>query len=137
MEPNKVAEAQHEPRDWAYPSLAASGIVEIELPTLPGSPNPTERLHARNFGSHVARAVERSLHGNPYPKSGPQQGPAQVLQHYVATARGAKLLDEKTLDYLGRLSKEFAAEKGEHRRTYFKTMVSPFLNGLKPGPRQK
>ena len=140
MRPNTIDESQRITTDergtWAYPSLAQSGHVEIELPSLPGSIHATERLHARDFGPHVAGRIEASLRGNPYLRSGPQQSPAEVLGHYVATARGAKLLDGQTLDYMARLSKEFAAEKGEHRQTYFETMVRPFLIGLKPERRK-
>jgi hypothetical protein len=121
-----------ERESWAYPSLAQSGHVEIELPSLPGSPVPTERLHARDFGRHVAEAVERSVKGNPYPNSGPQQGPAEVLGHYIATARGSKLLDRGTLEYAGRLAKEFAAQKAEDQQKYFESMVRPYLLSLKP-----
>jgi hypothetical protein len=141
MEPNTIDKGQQLTLDerlksWTYPSAAASGHVEVELPSLPGSPYPTERLHARDFGRHVAGKIESTLKRNPYLKSGPQQSPAEVLGHYVATARGAKLMDEKTLAYMGRLSKEFAAEKGESRQTYFESMVRPFLNGLKPERRK-
>jgi hypothetical protein len=142
MEPNKIAESQQMTVDdrgsWVSPSLAASGHVEIELPTLPGSPNSVERLHACDFGPHVAGAVERSMRRNPYLKSGPQQGPAEVLSHYQAVAKGSKLLDEGTLDYMARLAKEFAAAKGdEDRQKYHATMIRPFLNGLTPKRRQK
>ena len=119
-----------------YASAAASGHVEVELPTLPGSPDPTERLLAVDFGPHVAGKIESAMKRQPYLKSGPQQGPVEVLGHYLATARGANLLDEGTVGYMARLAKEFAAEKGEHRQTYFKTMIRPFLNGLKPERRK-
>jgi hypothetical protein len=119
-------------KGWAYPSLAKSGTVEIELPSLPGSPRPTEMLHVKDFGRHVAGAVERSLKGNPYPKSGPKQSPAEVLGHYVGTARGARLLDKASLARLERLSKEFAGEQGEDRQKYFETMIRPYLISLTP-----
>jgi len=136
MEPNKLDESQRiateERGSWAYPSLAASGHVEVEVPSLPGSPRPTEMLHVKDFGRHVAGAVERSLKGNPYPKSGPKQSPAEVLGHYVGTARGARLLDKGTLARLERLGKEFAGERGEDRQKYFETMIRPYLISLTP-----
>ena len=120
-------------KSWAYPSLAKSGHIEIEVPSLPGSPRPTEMLHARDFGGHVAGKIEASLKGNPY-KSGPQQNPAQTFNHYIAVAKGAKLVDEGTLDYGGRLARQFdrAADQG----AFFKRTIRPFLNGLKPERRK-
>lgn len=139
-EMNKMAESQQitvdERGNWQYPSLAAEGYVEVELPSLPGSPNPTERLHARGFGSHVAGKIESSIRGNPYLKSGPQQNPAQVLAHYLGVAKGSKLVGPDAISQMERLAKEFAVQKGEARNTYYKTMVRPFLNGLKPTKRR-
>lgn len=120
-----------------YASASATGYVEVELPSLPGSPNAVERLHARDFGPHVVGRIEASMNRPGYLRSGPQQSPAEVLGHYVATARGSKLLDDSTLEYMGRLSKEFAGQKGESRQTYFETMVRPYLLSLTPKRRQK
>jgi hypothetical protein len=135
MEPNKVAEAQHEPRDWAYPSLAASGHVEVELPSLSGSPNATERLHARDFGGHVASKIECSLRGNPYPKSGTQQNPVQTFNHYIAVARGSKLLDIGSINRMEALARQL--DKAADQREFFSRTIRPFLNGLKPERRQR
>jgi len=119
-----------------YASASATGYVEVELPSLPGSPNAVERLHARDFGPHVVGRIEASMNRPGYLRSGPQQNPAVVLAHYVATARGSKLLDERTLDYMGRLSKEFTGQKGESRQTYYTTMIRPYLLSLTPKRRQ-
>lgn len=119
-----------------YASAAASGHVEVEIPSLPGSPNAVERLHARDFGPHVMGKIESAMRRQGYMKSGPQQDAAATLAHYLATARGTKLLDQSTLDYGERLVKEFAAQKADSRRTYFDTMVRPFLNGLTPQRRK-
>jgi hypothetical protein len=114
MKPNTIDEGQRitadSRGDWQYPSAAASGHIEVELPTLPGSTNAVERLHARDFGPHVVSRIEASMNRQGYLRSGPQQGPTEVLAHYVAAARGTKLLDGGTLEYLGRISKEFAAQ---------------------------
>jgi hypothetical protein len=120
-----------------YASAAAEGMVEIELPSLPGSPNSTERMLAKNFGPIIAGKIEASMNRQGYLTSGSQQGPAEVLQHYLASAKGAKLLDQDTLDYAARLHKEFAAEKGEHRQAYFQSTVKPFLHGLTPRRRKR
>jgi len=139
MEPIKLNESQRiatdERGDWAYPSLAASGFVEVELPSLPGSPNPTERLHARDFGGHVASKIESSLRGNPYPKSGPQQNPAQTLNHYIAVARGAKLVDNGSINRLEALARQL--DKASDQREFFSRVVRPYLNSLKPERRQR
>jgi len=123
--------------NWAYASAAASGDTEVVLPALPGSPNREERLLTKDFGPTVAAKIEAALKRQPYLRSGPSQSPPDVLAHYIATARGAKLLDDGTLHDLERLCKEFSAEKGEHRGTYFATMVRPFLNGLTPKRRKQ
>ena len=137
MEPNKPNESQRIATDergsWAYPSLAQSGHVEIELPSLPGSPRPTEMLHASALGPRVAEAVERAVRGNPY-KSGPQQNPAQTFRHYLASARGAQLLDERTLNRMEALAKQFDREPDQG--AFFKRTIRPFLNGLKPERRK-
>ena len=139
MEPTKPNESQRIATDergsWAYPSLAQSGHVEIELPSLPGSPRPTEMLHARDFGPHVAGAVERSMRGNPYPKSGPQQNAAQTFRHYLAVARGSQLLDNGSTNRMEALAKQFDREPDQG--AFFKRTIRPFLNGLKPERREK
>ena len=96
-----------------YASASATGHVEVVLPTLPGSPNGEERMLAKDFGPIVLGKIESAMNKQGYLKSGPQQGPAQVLAHFASAARGAKLLDVGTLDYMARLSKEFAAAKGD------------------------
>lgn len=134
MEPNKVIETQDERGDWAYPSLAATGHVEVELPSLPGSPRPTEQLHARDFGGHVVSKIEASFAGNPY-KSGPQQNPAQTLNHYIAVARGAKLVDNGSINRLETLARQL--DKASDQREFFSRVVRPYLNSLKPQRRQR
>ena len=71
-----------------YASAAAEGRVEIELPSLPGSPNSVERLHAVDFGAHVAGKIESSMTQQGYIKSGPQQTGPQV---FVITWRARKV----------------------------------------------
>jgi len=118
-----------------YASAAASGHIEIELPALPGSPNPTERLHARDFGPHVVGQLESSLKRQPYMKSGPQQSPAGVLRHYVAVARGASLMDSATINRMESLAANF--EKEPDQAEYFSQVVRPYLLSLTPKRRQQ
>lgn len=134
MEPNKVTETQDERGDWAYPSLAQSGHIEVELPSLPGSPRPTEQLLARDFGGHVASKIEASFLGNPY-KSGPKQNPVQTLNHYVAVARGSKLVDNGSIDRMEALARQL--DKASNQREFFSQVVRPYLNSLKPERRQR
>ena len=115
--------------NWQYPSAASSGYVEVELPSLPGSINPTERLHMRDFGTVVGKHIEDSMQRG-YLKSGPQQGPAQVFKHYTAVARGASLMDEQALKRMETLATEFEREPG--RREYFTQVVKPYLLTLTP-----
>src|SRR5271166_1752288 len=70
---------------WEYPSSASSGYVEIEIPTPPGSINPTERLHLRDFGPHLVGKLESSMNTSYLRK----HSPTQVFRHYAACARGA------------------------------------------------
>jgi hypothetical protein len=114
---------------WIHPSASSSGHVEIELPTLPGSPNPTERLHARNFGTHVASKVESSFTRQPYLRSGPCCGPVEVFRHYVAAAKGASLMDKTAIRQMERLAADFEADPN---RQFFEETVRPHFNGLTP-----
>ena len=139
MEPKTIDKGQQmavdERGNWAYPSLAQSGHVEIELPSLPGSPRPTEQLHARDFGGHVASKIESSLRGNPYPNSGLQQNPAQTFNHYIAVARGSKLVDSGTINRMEALARQF--DKATDQREFFSRTIRPYLNSLRPERRQK
>lgn len=113
-----------------YPSAAESGHIEIELPSLKGSSNPTETLLAVNFGTHVAGKIASSLDRASYLKSGTQQDAAQVLRHYAAVARGSGLLDPATLKNLEVLAQEFASEP--YQREYFEQVARPYLLSLTP-----
>jgi len=121
--------------NWIYPSGAESGHVEIELPALPGSPNAVERLHARDFGRHVIGKIESSMGRNSYLRSGPQQDPDQTFRHYVAVAKGARLMDSAAIGRMETLAKEFEteADKGE----YFSQVVRPYLLSLSPQKRER
>jgi len=121
-------------KSWAYPSLAASGRVEVELPSLPGSPRPTEMLHARDFGGHVAGKIEASLKGNPY-KSGPQQNPAQTFNHYIAVAKGSQLMHPDVISRMDKMGKQF--DKAADQRDFFNQTIRPYLNSLRPQRREK
>ena len=111
--------------NWIYPSGLAEGYEEIEVPSLPGSLNATERLHMRDFGGRVASKIESSM------KTGylRKQGPTEVLRHYAAVARGAELIDAPALERLDALSSEF--EKEPERDEYYKQVVRPWLHSLK------
>jgi hypothetical protein len=115
-----------------FATAAASGNVEIELPSLPGSPNRTERLHARDLGMHVIGKMESSMKRPDYLKFGATQSPVEVLEHYVAVAKGSNLMSPESISDMGRLAKEFRAEPEKDRGAYYKTMILPFLNGLTP-----
>jgi hypothetical protein len=122
---------------WQYPSMAAQGMVEVELPSLPGSPHPTERLHARDFGRHVIGKIESAMKRSPYIRTGAVQSPAEVLEHYSATAKGSQLMPPDVISNMERLAKEFRAEPEKGRQNYFETMVAPFLSGLQPQRRDR
>jgi hypothetical protein len=131
---NKIDESQRMPVDergnWQYPSAAATGHVEIELPTLPGSPNATERLLAKDFGPTVAGKIESSMGRQGYLKSGPQQNPAQTFRHYVTAAKGYGLLDAGAIGRMEKMAGEFEVEPNQ--QDYFELVVKPYLHGLKP-----
>src|SRR5271157_5315953 len=112
-------------RSWAYDDAAATGHVEIELPTLPGSPNPTERLHVRDFGVHVAAKIENFMNQQPYLRLDPRQNAAQVFKHYTAVARGANLMDRAAIGRMETLAREFEAEP--EQQEYFKQVIRPYL----------
>ena len=113
---------------WEYPSGSSSGYVEVELPSLPGAINPTERLHMRDFGPHVVGKIESSMQCA-YLRSA-QQGPAQVFKHYAAVARGASLMDEQALKRMDDLATE--CESVPERDEYYKQVVRPWLHSLTP-----
>src|SRR5208337_3226466 len=113
--------------NWQYPASAKEGYVEIEIPSLPGSLNPTESLHMRDFGGHVIGKIESALRCG-YLKSGPQQNPVQVLQHYTQVAKGAELMDEGALKRLEGLASDF--EREPEREEYFEQVVRPYLHSL-------
>jgi len=116
-----------------YSGASREGRIEIEIPALPGSPNPTETLHARDFGPTVAGKIESAMSKQGYLKSGPQQNGPQVFQHYLAVARGANLLASDTLKRAETLAKEFAAES--EQTEFFKQVVRPWLHSLSPQKR--
>jgi hypothetical protein len=112
--------------NWQYPTSAATGFVEIELPTPPGSLNPTERLHARDFGGHVVGKMESAMQCT-YLRT---QSPAQVFKHYAAVARGATLMDEAALKRMETLASEFESEP--EKQHFFEMVVRPYLLTLAP-----
>ncbi len=116
-----------------YASASATGHVEIELPALPGGPNQTERLHARDFGAFVAGKIESAMTRQPYLRSGPQQKPSEVFRHYLGCAKGAELMDSRSLKNMEKLAAEFAAES--EQAEFYKQVISPWLYGLRPGKR--
>jgi hypothetical protein len=119
--------------NWIYPSAASTGHVEIEIPSLPGSPNATERLHVRDFGEVVLGKIEASMNRQGYMETGPTQRPHEVFNHYVSVARGAQLMDKGTLSRMADIAHEFQnePEQGE----YFKQVLTPYLRNLKPKKR--
>ena len=107
--------------------------MEVELPSLPGDINPTERLHARDFGTHVSAKIENAMKGT-YLRSGPQQGPVATLKHYAACARGAQLMDEQALRRMDDLATEF--EKEFEKQEYYRQVIHPYLHSLAPKKRR-
>jgi hypothetical protein len=116
-----------------YASAAAEGMVEIVLPTRPGSPNGEERMLAKDFGVRVAGEIESRMKQNPYLKSGPQQSAAATFQHYAAVARGSGLMDESALKRMETLAQDF--EREPEQEEFFKQVILPYLHSLKPGKR--
>jgi hypothetical protein len=123
--------------EGTYPSMEGAGLVEIEVPSLPGSRTPTETLHLVDLGRHMSERIEASLKPNPFPRSWPQQSPAKVMGHYIGTARGMKLLNTGAIAQLERLSAEFHAQAEKTRDAYFQKTIKPFLDGLKPERRNQ
>lgn len=112
--------------NWQYPTSATEGYVEIEIPSLPGSLNPTESLHMRDFGGHVASKIESSMNTGYLRK----QSPHQVFAHYAAVARGASLMDEPALKRMESLASKF--EKEPQQKEFFEMVIRPYLNTLSP-----
>jgi hypothetical protein len=136
MSENKVDE-QHQltvdqKGDWVYPSGAATGMVEIVLPAAHG-PNSEERLLVKDFGSHVAKEVEKSL-TNPYPVSSPHKSATATLRHYLGAAQDAGLMDEQALKRMESLATEFESEP--EKQQFFEEVVRPYLLTLAPRRRQ-
>ncbi len=134
-EMNKVDESQRldtlDARgNWVYPDAAKSGHVEIEIPSLPGSPNATERMLARDFGQIVIGKIGSAMTRQPYMTEGATQNPVQVMRHYTAVAKGASLLDKATLGRMEKLAAEF--ENAPKREEFYRSTVKPFLGVLAP-----
>jgi hypothetical protein len=108
--------------NWQYPTSAATGYVEIEL--------PTERLHARDFGGLVVGKLESAMNTGYLTR----QSPAQVFRHYAAVARGASLMDEGALKRMDDLARDFDAEP--EKQQYFEMVVRPWLHSLAPKRRR-
>lgn len=120
-------------RGWVYPSMAAVGLVGVELPTLPGSLTEVERLHARDFGQHVIAKIESQMNRG-YIRVGPQQSAPEVFAHYIAVAKGASLLDAATLERGKSLAAEFKSETDQQE--FYSQVVKPWLGSLSPKRRQ-
>ena len=118
---------------WVYPSASSSGYVEIELPALPGSLNPTERLHARDFGVRVANQIESSMKGG-YLKVGALPNAPTVLRHYLGAAQGSGLMDKGALQRMEGLASEFEATP--YREEYYEQVLKPYLHSLTPKRRR-
>lgn len=118
-----------------FDCLSQTGLVEIVLPSLQGSPNPTERLHAKDFGAHVVGKVTNAFDRVkfPYLKSGPQQSPAEIYRHYLGAAEGSALLNTSTLKQMKSLAAEF--EEAADQRNYFEKTLRPYLHNLAPRQR--
>ncbi len=120
-------------KSWQYKSASATGHVEIELPALPNSPNPTERLLVKDFGVFVAGKIESAITRQPYLRSGPQQKPSEVFRHFLGCAKGASLMDSGAIGRMETLAKEF--EKEPEQEEFFKQVIRPHLLSLAPGKR--
>lgn len=120
--------------NWNYASAAAEGMVEIVLPTLPGSPNGEERMLAKDFGVHVIGKLEASMNQQGYMTTGPTQRPPEVFKHYVAVAKGSQLMDSATIGRMETLAKEFEVEP--ETGDYFRLVLKPYLHSLTPKRRR-
>jgi hypothetical protein len=118
---------------WEYPSGSQMGYTEVEVPSLPGSINPTERLHVRDFGAHVVNRIESSMQGTYLKVGRPQQGPVATLRHYLGCAQGASLMGAEALKRMENLATEF--EKEPEKEEYFAQVVRPWLHSLVPRKR--
>ena len=105
--------------NWGYSDSAKGGFVEVELPTPPGSLDPTERLHIRDFGGMVASKIDTAMQATYLTK----HTPAQVFRHYATVAKGASLMDEQALKRLEALASEFEWEP--EKDEYFEMVVDP------------
>ncbi|HKM79932.1 MAG TPA: hypothetical protein VJY15_03095 [Candidatus Acidoferrum sp.] len=120
--------------NWVYPSGAESGHVELELPSLPGSPNSVERLLAKDVGAHVAGKIESSFSRQPYLQTGVTQSPDRIFRHYLGVVKGAHLVDSGTLTRMETLAREFEGES--EQQEYFQQVLKPYLYSLSPKRRQ-
>jgi hypothetical protein len=118
----------------SYESAAATGHLEIMVPSQPGSPRETETLHARDFGQHVIGKIESSMKRQGYMTTGPQQDAVGTLRHYLAVAKGSQLLDAGALKRGNTLADEL--EREGDREEYFRQVVKPWLGSLTPARRR-
>ena len=118
-----------------YADAAETGHVEIELPTLIGSPTPTERMHAIDFGPHVIGKIKSSMYRQPYLRSAQPQSPTEVLRHYIGAGQGSGLLDARTVTHLTQVAGDY--ETSPDPDDYFQKVVRPALLALRPERRQR
>ena len=111
----------------AFGFLSASGLVEVEVPTSAGSFTPVVRMHARDFGAHVAQKIETAF-GPDY--FGAKAVPLATIHHYIGVAKGSKLLDSGAIRRMESMAEEF--EKAPDKREFFASEVKPFLHSLTP-----
>lgn len=119
-----------EATDKAYPSMAATGLVEVELPSVPGGPWPTEKLHARDIPALIISRVERAL--EPRFKYLHEAAGEVVLGHYVGALQGADLVDKPTSRALDKLVADFSHLDAREQPKYFEEKIAPFIAGLRP-----
>jgi hypothetical protein len=118
-----------------YASGSESGHVEVVLPALAGSANGEERLLMKDFGVHVAGQIERSFSRQPYLRSGPMQSPPEVFSHFIASAKGARLLSPGAQARAEVLAREFAGES--EREAYYEMVIKPWLFNLTSAKRRQ
>ena len=108
-----------------YPSLAAEGRWELEIP-LANSTNSlckVEKVQVRNLGRHIAEQTERAFRVSAANACG-------TLSWYVTHLKAAKLFDAGTQGHMEKLVNGFASSSKPEQ--YFINNVQPCLMSLVP-----
>jgi hypothetical protein len=116
--------------DKLYPSMCGAGVVEVELPCVPGGPWPTEKVHARAVPRLIIDRVERSFNPNFAYLRG-EGAPPAIFGHYSGVLQGLELVDKPTGRTLNKLVTDFGNTDKRDQQKFWEERIRPFISEMK------